>query len=498
MTLVKTAAIVSAFALFAACGNGGGEDDGSELPDGAPDAPADADTAAEGDLPGEPDAELPPDVPADVPADVEEEELPTGEPGPDEVVINETARFQTLDGVGANSYAFPYAGDQDWDWDAVRFVYDEIDFRYVRLASWLSWWESANDNADPYSINWDGFQTDLAIIDWHDVPYAQYLDGLGIEVMLGVWNVADWLAGGDPRTISPDLFPELGELISAYILYMDDNGVPMAYVEVQNEPAIQAGIEYPSPEDLRDAALVLIDQLDRNGLSHILLHGPNFHTPPGTVEWAEVWLADDTLRARTAAVSYHTWWSEAFEDYDAIREVAERYGRPVWATELGRWADAERLQPATWETAWDTAMSFYRAIAWSRATRLYHWTSLGHDAIVSTSGDRTPTFYAVKRFANHIPPGSTLLDTASGDADVLALAFALPSGGLGVILINGADSERTVWLRSVRGVDYEASDAMTTARGALEEAAALGGPDAGGRLSVTLPPQSIASLDLLP
>jgi O-glycosyl hydrolase len=277
---------------------------------------------------------------------------------------------------------------------------------------------------------------------------------------------------------------------------MQDSGVPMSHVEVQNEPAINAAIQYASPEDLRDAALALIDQLDRNGLSHVMLHGPNYHMPPETADWAEVWLADDTLRARTAAVSYHTWWSETFEDYDGIREVAGRYGKPVWATEIGRWADAERLQPSTWPTAWDTAMSFYRAIAWSRASRLYHWTSLGHDAIVSTSGERYPTFYTVKHFANFIPPGAVFLESASGDTEVLALCFLLPDGSLSAILLNTGGSEKTMWLSSVAGGTLAPAGAVTTSEGSYEAATAVGGPDGEGRISVTLPPQSITSLGL--
>ena len=127
--------------------------------------------------------------------------LPTGTPASNEVRINETVGHQTMDGVGADSYAYPYANDLGWSWDAVRFVFDELDLAYVRLASWFVWWETTNDNSDPMSIDWSGLQSQYQIIDSHEVPFIQYLADRNIEVSLAVFNVGDWMAGRSPRPI---------------------------------------------------------------------------------------------------------------------------------------------------------------------------------------------------------------------------------------------------------------------------------------------------------
>ena len=123
---------------------------------------------------------------------------PTPTPSVATITIDLQTEYQTIDGIGACSYAFPYANDLEWDWDAVKFVFDELDIAYVRLAPWLGWWETANDNDDPYSINWDGFGTVYDIINEHDVPFAQYLHERGIELGVGVWNfggVSEWCEG---------------------------------------------------------------------------------------------------------------------------------------------------------------------------------------------------------------------------------------------------------------------------------------------------------------
>ena len=255
--------------------------------------------------------------------------LPTGTPAPDEIRINETVRYQTLDGVGANTYPYAYASDIGWDWNQVRYVYDEVHLHYLRAAVWFEWWETTNDNADPQTINWNGFMTVNRIAEYHDLPFDQWLAARGIPSALGVWDHGDWLASGSPRRVPSSLYDELGESIAAYLLYKEMNGLPQTYTEVQNEPGIEAGVNYASPEDLRDAAKATLDAFDHFGLQQVMLHGPNFHQPSGAADWARVWLADQRLRDRTIAVSYHTWWNDDFASYDASNTSAPITRKPV-------------------------------------------------------------------------------------------------------------------------------------------------------------------------
>lgn len=351
--------------------------------------------------------------------------MPSPEDDVATVRVNRDVAHQTMDGFGANCWTFPYANDLGWEWEKVKFVFDELDIRYLRLAPWLGWWETANDNDDPYTINWEGFGTVYDIINQHDVPFGQYVAARGIELAVGVWNFGgvsdqrptctDWLASGKPRRIPPELYPEMGESIASYILHMQKHGVPIRFAEVQNEPDIQAAIQYPSPEALRNAGRVLIQMLDHYGLSDVLLHAPNLHSPRDNVRWIEAWFADETLRDRTVAVSYHTWWSEDRRSYEAIRDAARRFGKPVWATEAGYSGSATDIDPRRWLTAFGFAEAYYRAIAWSNATRVYHWSLLGFDGAVGKRGERYPMFYALKHFANFIPPGAARLEAESND-----------------------------------------------------------------------------------
>lgn len=157
-----------------------------------------------------------------------DEKLETGLPDPDEIRLNDTVRFQKLDGVGANSYAFPFVNDNGWNFDAVKDVFDELDLHYIRLASWFEFWEPEQ-----------GVYDRSGIINAHDLRFAQFLTSKDITVELGVWNAADWLlASTNPRRVNPARYPELGASIASYVNFMRENGVQMKIMVKRHWDAI--------------------------------------------------------------------------------------------------------------------------------------------------------------------------------------------------------------------------------------------------------------------
>lgn len=362
------------------------------------------------------------------------------------IEINENTTYQVMDGIGANCYAFPYANSVGWNWNDVKYIFDEIDVQYIRLASWFGHWESENDNNDPnvLDLNSDGFDP-LNIIKNHDLGFAKFLQSRDIEIMLGIWGPAEWLANGDPKMIAEEDYDELGESIAAYLLYMKQNGVNIEMTEVQNEPTITAQVKYPDGVALTNAALEVINQLNAHGFNQVMLHGPNLHSPSNTKSWATPMMANNAVKNRIKAISYHTWWVANPQEYIDIAEYANEVDKPVWATEVGFCAlkdgcnllgEQHYLRPETWETAWDYATSYYRAIHYSKASRVYHWSLLGHDAIVGKNGEKLPSFYIFKQFANYIPPEATLIESTTGDSDLLPMVFQLPDGNFSAIIIN--------------------------------------------------------------
>lgn len=50
------------------------------------------------------------------------------------LTIELTNRVQTMDGIGANTYCFPYGNSSGWNWYAVTSVFDQLDLHYFRTA----------------------------------------------------------------------------------------------------------------------------------------------------------------------------------------------------------------------------------------------------------------------------------------------------------------------------------------------------------------------------
>lgn len=430
----------------------------------------------------------------------------TEQSSPIEIIVDKSKKLQTMDGIGANSYSFPFANNSGWDWDKVKFVFDEIDVQYIRLAPWFSSWESSNDNDDPniLDLNSEGFDPKNVIKD-HDLGYLNFLNDRGIEVMLGIWDAADWMTAKNEKnqTIIPkENYDELGESIAAYLKYMQQNGINIKLTEVQNEPAINAAIRYPYAEHLQRAALQVIDQLNKNGLKDVMLHGPNMHSPENVEEWGSVFFSNPIVKNRNAAVSYHTWWSANYDQYKAIKNFAAKENLPVWATEVGYCALARGcflegkqhyLRPETWVTAWDYAMSYYRAIDWSRATRVYHWSLLGHDAIIAQNGEKLPSYYIFKQFANYIPSNAIYLDSHVDDSNVLPMVFLLPDNTFSAIIINKDTGEKQVILKSVnQSKKYLATKIVTSAENNYESEIKPNKLKSG--LKLILPPESVTSV----
>lgn len=424
-----------------------------------------------------------------------------------ELIADESNLKQSMDGIGANTYAFPFAGSSGWKWESVKYIFDEIDIPYIRLASWFSSWETENDNSNPDDLDLQSevFDPDL-IIRNHDMKFAKFMQERDIELMLGIWGAADWLTAlneDGKKIIPPEKYDELGESIAAYLKFMRQNGVDFDLTEVQNEPDINAAVRYADARHLQQAAVELIRQLDKHGLEKVMIHGPNLHSPSNCAEWGSVFFDNPTVKKHSMAVSYHTWWSDDPAQYKAIKEFAAEEKMPVWATEVGYCAlkkgctlngKQHYLRPETWETAWDYAMSYYRAIDWSGASRVYHWALLGHNAIVGKNGEKLPSYYIFKQFANYIPPGSVYTGSSAEDENILSMLFKLPDNTFSAIIINKAEKEKQIVLKPKTGAKkYKASEIVTSVENSYERHIDAENDNA-GHLVFAVPGKSITSL----
>lgn len=419
------------------------------------------------------------------------------------ITIYPEESYQEMDGFGANVYTFPIGNDLGWEWDKVKYVFDEVEIHYVRFIPWFLFWEPEKIEVSYDKTDWTQLDSSYEFAKSRDLKMAQILQERGIKIDLGLgWDFPSWLANGEPKTINPSLYPDFGKMVALYILFLKNQGISIETTEIQNEPDIEATILYKSPQDLGEAGLSLIDELNQAGLSDVNLYGPDLHSPVGTADWGAILLKNEVLKKRMAAISYHTWWVDSKEEFEKIKNFAEAEGKPVWATETGFCAlpsgcdNNHFFRPETWGTAWDDALSFYRAIDWSHASRLYVWTLLGNDAVISRTGERFPTFYILQQFAHYIAPGDRLVKSLAEDEELKSLVFHRNQNEFSIILLNTSANENQVDL-SLAGLEIASlSDLKISTENNYMKEELSTSSEQKGIWSLKLPPQSVTGFKI--
>jgi hypothetical protein len=164
------------------------------------------------------------------------------------------------------------------------------------------------------------------------------------------------------------------------------------------------------------------------------------------------------------------------------------------------WHPVERTWYASytnWASAFDGAMRYWRAMVWSHASRAYQWTILGHDAVVSKTGQRYPSFYTLKHMANHIPPGAVLVDSYSDDSAVYPMVFALTNDEYAVIVMNDRSSAVSMTITTNSTPSLVCRTRYTSTQGNYYQSGGAEYP-VDGVLTLTLPADSINSINLAP
>ncbi len=423
--------------------------------------------------------------------------IATGTPEDRQILINPTLHHQTMDGIGANSYTYPVANDLEYRWNRVNFAFSEVKLAYIRFAPWFPWWEPINDNPDANAPNWQAFQSQLTIAEDHNVPFTRFVQRYGSKLTPGIFNLPEWMTRGAPRRLPEDMRPELAESIATYLIYLRKQGVKIEVAEVANEPDLDMVVGYQKPEALHAALKQTIKTFKNMGVTQ-KFHAPNVGSPGPTVAWAKPLLEDPEIKPHLQAISYHTWWSKDPKEYQAIAELSQAHDIPVWATEVGYcplrdgcFGNKKYLRPETWDTAFDYALSYYRAIAWSRASRVYHWALMGFDAAVGPMGQRHPSYFVLKHFANYIPPRSVYIESISANAQVKSLAFQRLDGRISLILLNESKEAQKAFFGSSDARALKIDYGVSSQPGNFEQK--LKRPEPG---QLELPAQSITSLIL--
>jgi len=271
-------------------------------------------------------------------------------------------------------------------------------------------------------------------------------------------------------------------------------GLEPAFYSPQNEPQVNQNF---SPDFLRRLVLELGRRLERAGMRTKLVV-PDDENPVDALRRAQVILADPEARRYVGAVAFHVYRIGGPDDWSRLAALAARYRKPLWMTEF------VRREYGSWSGAMEWASTMQELISRGVSAVDYLWGFFGqwvggetlimgrfeNNVLVSTS--RTPVYWITGQWSRFVRPGDLRVATRSTNDAILANGFT-GRGLVTVVLVNRGQAAQSVAMSLVRG--RSADTARVVRSSATERWRALPAvPVRRGRLTLTLPPQSVTTV----
>lgn len=375
------------------------------------------------------------------------------------VTIDGKRSYQTIHGWGGNTYGWILNGWNDWTNDRVYDVaYNELGVTHLRLVTEFEVWEPENDDGDPNHFNWpyyrsrfEGSDTKARLVQSDFMMMERILNTFHKRLILGIWNVPQWMARDparkDHRDLPYHMHAEFAESVAAYLLWARTHrGLVIPEIILANEPD-GTYVEY-SPEELRDLIKTVGAKFKREGIV-TKIAAPDLASPYFDPDiWVTRLLEDSVAASYLSAISYHTYYVEGGPDmwnakFQRLAELAARAKLPVYFTEVGTtpWS----IPNSSWAWAFDCAQMWHNVLTYGNASVSYQWALLGKDYVVNPDATRNPIFYALAQFFQHIPVGAVRVAVTSNHRDLLVSAFKHEvRNSMQIVFLNRAHAELRV------------------------------------------------------
>jgi len=367
------------------------------------------------------------------------------------VTIDGAVKHQTMDGFGgAESWRKPPAS-------MYTRIFDDLGVSILRFQM-FAYTESTpdqpgdraadNDNDDPFSIDWNGVDTN--IIGWC-ASLLQAAQSRGVKIIGTTWSPPAWMKNNNlvesSSTFKSGYEDELVEFIQIWVEGMERyHGVHVDSVTIQNEPdnlPPWPGCKY-TPAQLRDIIKLLGARFAAEGIT-TEIHAPdmtslnNFNN-----SYADTICQDPVAKGYVDQLATHPYWS-SFGNPDshingwiAAHNLASGYGKPLWQTEYtGRGVGTFPSDAFLLVQHVHNALVYGHVSAWL-CYELYK-DGGGSDGVIGDSGPY-PRFYALKQYYRYVRPGAVRVKAESSNKDILATSFIHEQDNTFTIVVINRDS----------------------------------------------------------
>ncbi|MBI5104125.1 MAG: hypothetical protein HZB46_03910 [Solirubrobacterales bacterium] len=359
--------------------------------------------------------------------------------------------------------------------------------------------EIANDNDDP-------LVTDATRLDFSGRrldDHAAQVIGARAQGVTTAWtsplNREPWMG----VAVGTDDAAEYAEWLLAQVRRFRDDGTPLQYVAIANEPSFTRNTM--SGAFIRDVIKHLGPRMEAEGLLVPIVLPDDVRASAAAAKAAVV-LADPAARRYVGALATHLY-DEPLVKVAELRKLADTYDLPLWMTEFSLGAmPSMRPSGAPAPTPLDWALLMHELLAtYDVAAIDYMWGYIGaglgerfalldlqHDDTTYRGFTRTKVFYLFGQYSRYVAPGAVRVSSTSSNPVVKVTTF-FRGRDRTVVLINPETSPATT---TVTAADLAGVPELAQTRTSASENWAPGPavPVTGDAATVTLPPQSVATL----
>jgi O-glycosyl hydrolase len=419
------------------------------------------------------------------------------------VTIDNSARFQTIEGFGAAHNTLARGPDKnalnpelraqaiDAVYGQVRLTTGSVEVGVIEAPDDAAdpWAQQANDDDDPFHFNWRGFNfagsdsSKQTLIDLAQPKgFDNYYPGLKVSVR---W-ANKWMKAIRATDYNRYLEEAAEQVAAGMIHWRDSYGIVTKYVQIFNEPTSgNHELDPGSVQEVIDIIKRVGSRLRKEGFRTVKFVVPGEETDERSLEVATAILADPDARQYVGAIAYHSYpYGSTYAvvanilrtsgrgepDVERIaarrrlRDLGKQYGLPVWMTEVSH----GRVAALSFDGLLGRAIHIHDELEYANASAYFGMTNLAdtmpvhgraHDAfseegdiaIADISGGRiyvTGMGFAIGHYARWLPRGAVRLEASSSNPLVLVTAFRDEAQNrLVLVLINSRAEPANVSLR---------------------------------------------------
>lgn len=416
------------------------------------------------------------------------------------VVIDDTVRHQTIEGFGATHLALVYPGLGDvlgapLRNQAIEAVYGQVGLTLGHLEAGLlespgSYEQRANDNDDPFAVNWAGFQTFQADAMKQlvlDLARPLGFDNFSIAQKVNVRWASPWLDAIRNADYERYLNEAAEQVVTGQIYWRDTYGVVPSRQMLMNEPLSgNRELLNGTTQDVVDLIKRIGARLRAAGFATMTFVVPNEETVEQTLATATAILSDPTARPYVGTIGYHCYpYGSAYASVARIlatsgagtpvaaevavrhqlRDLAARYGVDLWMTEVSH----GEVDPRAFDGLRARAIHIHDELVHADASAYFGmlnmWDTVsqrnhvgndalftgdneGHIAFVDTDANSVTISamgYAIGHYARWVKRGAVRVEASSSDPLLQVTAFRDDAAKRVIaVLINNAGAPRRV------------------------------------------------------